>query len=150
MLSNGQGTGIRPTDRSALSALKELRALNLPRDDFAVFGSGPLIVRGVIPATNDIDVICRGVAWERVAAIGEKTYLPKYRIEIVSMDQGRLTFGTSWAIGDFDVDELIDTAEVIDGLPFVRLEHVVAYKRIANREKDREHLKLLSRSRWAV
>ena len=41
------------------------------------------------------------------------------------------------------MDHLIDTAEVIDGLPFVRLEHVVAYKRIADRPKDREHLRLL-------
>ena len=52
----------------------------------------------------------------------------------------QLSIHTEWAIGDFDVDELIDTAEVIDGIPFVRLEHVVAYKRIASRDKDVEHL----------
>ena len=55
-------------------------------------------------------------------------------------NDGRLTFGTRWAIGDFDIDELIDTAETIVGLPFVRMEHVIAYKAIADRSKDRAHL----------
>jgi len=53
---------------------------------------------------------------------------------------GRITFGNEWGIGDFDVNLLIDTAETISGLPFVRLEHVIAYKRIANRPKDIRHI----------
>ncbi len=43
----------------------------------------------------------------------------------------------------FDIDHLIDTAEMIDGLPFVQLEHVIAYKQIAGRPKDLEHLRKL-------
>ena len=65
-------------------------------------------------------------------------------VEIVEVFDGALTFGTEWAIGDPDVDLLIDTAETIDGLPFVRLEHVAAYKRIANRPKDRAHLAIIA------
>ena len=41
------------------------------------------------------------------------------------------------------IGQLIDTAERIDGLPFVRLKHVVRYKRLARRPKDLEHLRLL-------
>ena len=48
-----------------------------------------------------------------------------------------------WGIGDVDVDDVIDTAEVIDGLPFAALRHVRAYKQTADRPKDREHLRLL-------
>ena len=54
-----------------------------------------------------------------------------------------LTFGTSWAYGDFDVSLLIDEAEVIDGIPFVRLDHVIEFKRIAGRPKDLLHIRLL-------
>ena len=39
------------------------------------------------------------------------------------------------------------TAEVIDGIPFVRLEHVVRYKESADRPKDRVHLERLSEHR---
>ena len=44
------------------------------------------------------------------------------------------------------MDELIDTAETIEGLPFVRLEHVVAYKRIRASAKDQVHLEQYRRA----
>lgn len=120
-----------------------LRSLQLPIGDYAIFGSGPLIVRGVIDATNDLDIITRGPTWERVQELGELTYFDDEN-PCVDLFEGRLTFGVTWKYGDFDLDELIDTAELIDGLPFVRMEHVVAYKRAAGRPKDLEHLRQLA------
>jgi hypothetical protein len=38
-------------------------------------------------------------------------------------------------LGDVDVDRLIDTAETIDGLPFVRLADVRAYTELAGRPR---------------
>ena len=58
-----------------MSLFDSVKSLNLPVSDFAIFGSGPLIVRGIIPASNDLDIICRGQAWERVKAIGVLEYL---------------------------------------------------------------------------
>lgn len=121
-----------------------LRSLELPIGDYAIFGSGPLIVRGIIEGTNDLDVISRGRAWEQALSAGELVSLPD-GAEIVSCFDGAVTIGTNWAYGDFDINELIETAEVIDGLPFVRLEHVVRYKEIAARPKDRTHLELLAK-----
>jgi hypothetical protein len=53
------------------------------------------------------------------------------------------TNGTSWAYGDVDIDDLINTAELFDGVPFVRIEHVIAYKQVAGRDKDHDHLRLI-------
>ena len=117
-----------------------LRQLELPVGDYAVFGSGPLMLRSIIELTNDVDVICRGEAWERVCALGEPEYLEEYDVTVVAMENGTLTFGNRWAIGDPNIDDLIDTAEIVDGLPCVRLEHVFAYKELAGRDKDRSHL----------
>jgi len=39
---------------------------------------------------------------------------------------------------------LIGTAEIIDGLPLVRLEHVVRYKEAASRPKGLIHLRALA------
>ena len=133
-----------PLDPGAtLSLFRLLRDLELPARDFAVFGSGPLAIRGIIDAPNDLDVLCRGVAWERAKQLGPLIYLPDHDVSVVAIEDGALTFGTRWAIGAFDVDLLIDTAEMIDGLPFVAIEHVIAYKQIAGRPKDLEHLRLL-------
>lgn len=117
-----------------------VRDLQLPTEDFAVFGSGPLIVRKIIPSTNDLDIICRKDAWQRVKSLGEFRYLEQYDVSVVSMRGDTITFGTAWGIGDFDVDLLIDTAENISSLPFVRLNYVIEYKTIANRAKDIEHI----------
>lgn len=125
--------------------LDVIRQLDLPSGDFAIFGSGPLYVRGIIDAVSDIDVICRGAAWQKIQTIGELRYLDRYDVEVVELHDGQLSFGTHWGIGDFDIDELIDTAEQIDGLPFVRLEYVAEYKRLASREKDLAHLAALDR-----
>jgi len=124
-----------------------LRSLDLPIGDYAVFGSGPLIIRGIIEATNDLDVVSRGDAWEQARASGDLVTLPLDGAVIVSCFDGAITIGRSWAYGDVDIDNLIDTAEVIDGTPFVGLEHVVAYKKIADRPKDRQHLRLLAEHR---
>jgi hypothetical protein len=128
----------------------QLRKLNLPEGDFAVFGSGPLIVRGIIPAANDVDVICRGQAWEAVKELGSSEYLSQFDVTIVSLYDGRLTFGTEWGIGKFDTDALIDGAEDIEGLPFVRLEHVENYKKLSRRPKDLRHLEALRAYRSAM
>jgi hypothetical protein len=122
-----------------------LRSLDLPVGDYAVFGSGPLIIRGIIEASNDLDVISRGPAWDRALAVGETVDLPTDGTRIVHCFNGAITIGRSWAYGTVDIDELIDTAEIIDGIPFVRVEHVIAYKEIADRPKDRDHLRRLAR-----
>jgi hypothetical protein len=119
-----------------------LRWLDLPMGDHAVFGSGPLLVRGIIDRANDLDVLCRGQAWDQVSPMGRHTQAAGG--PVVLLFGGLITLGVGWAYGSFDVDQLIDTAEVIDGIPFVRLEHVVAYKQAAGRPKDLEHLRLLA------
>jgi len=114
----------------------------LPTDDYAIFGSGPMIVRGFISGSNDLDIICRVEAWEIACSRGVVSYDERHDVSLASHCNGRVTFGTEWAIGIFDVDDLIDTAEVIDGLPFVQLKHVIAYKKIRASAKDLVHLEL--------
>lgn len=123
--------------------LVRLRELALPSGHYAVFGSGPLLARGLIDEVGDLDVLVRGPAWTTAAAHGKIVHLDAYGVDVIAVDDGALTFGRTWGIGSFDVDELIATADVIDGLPFVGLRHVIAYKRIANRAKDVRHLELI-------
>ena len=48
--------------------------------------------------------------------------------------------GEQMDLPEIDVDELIDTSEIIDELPFVRLEHVIEYKQVRSSPKDLLHL----------
>ena len=122
-----------------------LRRLGLPYGHFAVFGSGPLLVRGIIEDATDLDVVARGPAWLHAIATGTLVDLEKHGITVASFFDGAITVGNRWAIGGFSIDTLIDTAEAIEGLPFVRLEHVRSYKLLAARSKDLDHLERLDR-----
>lgn len=124
---------------------ERLKELELPEGEYAVFGSGPLLVRNIIHDSNDLDILCRGPAWQRVKSLGIPQFLPDYGVTIVTLKHGHLTFGDRWGIGDFDTDELIDAAEQIDGLPFVRLEQVVKYKQLRAAAKDLQHIEALRR-----
>lgn len=117
-----------------------LRRLSLPAGQYAVFGSGPLAVRGLIERVGDLDVIVRGEAWDQVVVLGRVVMLGAH--ETVDLGTG-LTFGRSWAYGDFDIGKLIDDAGWIEELPFVRLSAVVEYKELADRPKEREHIRLI-------
>jgi hypothetical protein len=48
-----------------INLFDKLRTLGLPVGDYAVFGSGPLVVRGLTREYRDLDVVARGAAWER-------------------------------------------------------------------------------------
>lgn len=123
--------------------IERVAGLQLDAGHYAIFGSGPLLVRGIITTVNDVDIIARGPAWQTALGKGELVDLSEHGVSVVSIDDGAVTIGTMWAIGDVDVDNAIDSADHMRGLPWVRLELVAGYKQLAGRAKDVTHLGLL-------
>lgn len=121
--------------------VQELLGLGLPTGDWALFGSGPLLMRGWIDEVGDLDIISRGHAWTHAQALGTDVVLEDGAM-IYQIGEG-ITVGTSWAYGDLSIDQLIDSAEMIDGVPCVQLQYVLAYKLIADRPKDRSHISVI-------
>jgi len=115
--------------------LEELKKLELPNDRFAVFGSGPMAIRG-FHLNHDIDIIVDTELW------GE---LKNKHLKGKQDDHLQLTKNVeayyNWP--NFDVDELIKEAEMIDGIRFVKLENVLEWKKTQGREKDMRHIKLI-------
>ena len=122
--------------------MHRLLELDLPAGDWALFGSGPLLIRGWIEEVGDLDVISRRRAWAEAQRLGSPQTLSDGAI-IYEVADG-ITVGASWAYGDMDIDALIDSAEIIHGVLCVGLEHVVAYKQAANRPRDRHHLAIIA------
>lgn len=115
--------------------LQELRKFNFPKEEFAVFGSGPLAIRN-IRENEDIDIIVKKDLWEEIAKnhkINDKSSISIENIEIWN----------KWE--DFDIDELIDNSDIIEGLRFVKLEEVLKWKRKMGREKDIKDINLIER-----
>ncbi len=123
--------------------LTELRSLGLPPDDFVVFGSGPMMVRG-LRQSRDLDVLARGPAWEKAWGAGERGR-SKMGDRAAVFFGGDIEVFDSWGPGDWDIDELIDGADVIDGIRFATLDNVLKWKRRVGRPKDLEDIRLVER-----
>ena len=127
-------------DGTGAEFLGKLKALGLPTEDYAVFGSGPLAVRGLIVEARDLDVVVRGAAWERMTRLGSVQLAPG-GYPVVRLESGAIEIFGGWL--GWDIQAIIDRAEVIDGLPFARLEDVWAFKRSYGRPKDIAHVHLI-------
>ncbi len=124
-----------------------LRNFNLPTDQYAITGSGPLVIRN-LKAIGDIDIIVSQGLWDDLAAqFGvadqdgvRKIVLPGEIVE--AFHEG--SFYTA------PVDDKAPTiasriahAEIIDGLPFDSIENILYYKQKDAREKDLKDILLI-------
>jgi len=115
--------------------LEELKKLNLPPDQYAVFGSGPLAIRG-LRENEDLDIIVKPELWEKLA----KEHKPVKDCLIVI---GNIDILKHWKPWFIEVNKLIDTADIIDGIRFVKLEYVLEWKKKRGKEKDKKDIELI-------
>jgi hypothetical protein len=113
--------------------LDELKALALPSDQFAVFGSGPMAIRD-IRKNEDVDVIVLPQLWDELIKAHE-----------VKEDGRTITIGhvevrKDWTPWFADVRKFIEESDTVDGIRFVKLKHVVEWKTLRNTPKDHEDL----------
>jgi hypothetical protein len=121
----------------------ELLSLRLPADDFVIAGSGPLFARGWIADPTDLDIVARGAAWRIAAALGTIERAPYSASQRVQLFGGDLDVLDGWFPDNWSVDELIENADIFEGLRFVALEVVAATKAMIGRQRDLAHLEVL-------
>ncbi|MBU4284949.1 hypothetical protein KKF60_00065 [Patescibacteria group bacterium] len=120
---------------------KKLKEFNLQKWKFAIFGSGPMGIIG-IREIEDLDVI---VAEDIFNDFSKRPdfELGKKESGIEYLEKNGIEFYKNWHPGDWDINKLIQEAEIIDDLPFVKLEEVLKWKKLYNREKDKKDIELI-------
>jgi hypothetical protein len=146
------------TMRTALSEDRLIRRLitlvtelDLDRSEFVIFGSGPLLAHGLRQQVRDLDVVARGKAWHRVSERGIRDTGDISGAPTALFWGGLIQFSPEWISKDWDTDDLINRAELIqiDGadliqeLPFAQMTDVLAYKQKLDRPKDRPDIDAL-------
>lgn len=128
----------------AKELINQVKKLNLPKGKYIVFGSGPLAIYG-IRESRDIDILALPEVFEQLKKDGweETTWTNDTRVVI----KDNVEVWTSWDFGGYNPDpqELINKAEVIDGIPIASLEEVLAWKKAWGREKDLLDIKLIEK-----
>jgi len=126
-----------------LSELLEfLKTLNLPEKEYAIHAAGPLSVRVPERVAHDLDIIVKKRLWNRLTK--------KYPI-----DRTELSGDPVIRVGDIElfktwpayknINKLINTAELINNVPYVQLKHVRQFKKYMNRPKDIADIELIDR-----
>ncbi len=124
--------------------LSDVRTLKLPPGSYALFGSAPILVRGLREASNDLDLIIRPETWGELAVRPELTRKThESGREYLEWEGHNIELYPFWQPGEWGIAKLIDDAELIDGLPYVRLETVLAWKQRLARPKDVRDIALI-------
>jgi hypothetical protein len=122
-----------------------LTDLGLPDGQYVVCGSAAMAARG-LRAAGDIDLVVMPQLYARLKRSGwrERRFPGSQRP--LAVFHGPFDAATSWSAGAFTPDpaRLIAEAEVIDGIPFVPLATVAAWKRACGRPKDLADLDLIA------
>lgn len=123
------------------------RQFNLPLGQYAIIASGPLGIRN-LRKIGDIDIIVTPELWDRLAdrygivddGIVEKIVFPGADIE--AYREGSF-YSYVQSQNSPTIAERISHAEIIEGLPFESLQHVLYYKRKLVRDKDIKDIALI-------
>lgn len=108
---------------------------------YALFGSVPLGIRGLRDC-RDIDIVVTKDLWNELKKNWEIRKIP-HGSQYLWNDG--IELWKEWKPGQWNIQKLIDEAEIIDELPFVKLEYVIEWKRQYGREKDLKDIETAER-----
>lgn len=121
---------------------EKVKMIGLPAGAYAIFGSGPMAVRGLRDC-KDIDLIVTDEIFEEYRN-SSGWELKEMKGQEILANNG-VEMANSWWPGEWDIKRLIEDAEIIEGLPFVRLSEVLKWKKLAKRDKDMKDIEILEK-----
>jgi predicted nucleotidyltransferase len=141
----GAGRNIRNAAGNKMSndnLFQRAKDLKLPIGKYVLFGSSPLGARRMREC-YDIDILVTGNLWNEYKNNGWEVRILKNDIEYLWNDEIELY--KNWGPGKWNIEQLIKEADIIDGLPFVKLEYVLKWKKLLGRKKDLKDVKLIEK-----
>lgn len=120
-----------------IEKLEILNALNLPKDQYLIWGSGPLAVRN-IRDSHDIDIVVLKNLWKTLT----KKYPPqKEKKNLIKIKNIEIWSDCLLS----NIDELFANRDLIDGYPFMSLHDTIKWKKFLSREKDTDDIVLIEK-----
>ena len=124
--------------------LQELETLNLPKDQYAIIGSGALAVRNLREA-QDLDILTSDNLWKELSKKYPVT--PEKSPDIEKISIGNIEFvgkGSSYRNNNIaTLDEIFQTAELINNHFYINLNLLRKVKLKRAREKDLKDIELI-------
>ena len=115
-----------------LRFMDSLKELNIPKEDFVIYGSAPMVLRGLKEKNNDLDVLVTDNLWEKLSVKYPNNINGDYiDINGVSFTRSNMDF-----LGK--TEDVIKKSDVIDGYHILSLAETKRWKEKLGSER---HLK---------
>lgn len=125
-----------------MSIVERVKELGLPSGEYVVIGSGTLDALGLRQA-NDIDIAVLPQLHERLRATGEWKEEERYNKVFLLKDGVEINPQLEWEDYPTTTQLAIDSALIIDDIPFLNLEELKEFKRAFGRPKDYADIALI-------
>lgn len=126
--------------------ITKVKALNLPKNSYVVFGSCPLAIAGLREA-KDIDLLVSRELFKKLKKMGWKELHKSPNDKPLVNDIFEVHDNWNFSSYSPTLKHLLTCAEIIDGIPFASLEEVRKWKAASGRSKDLADIKLIDKSR---
>ena len=118
-----------------LKHLDKLNSMSIPKDEFVIYGSAPLVLRGLKEKNNDLDVLVKDNLWDKLKVEYPNNINGDYiDVEGISFTHRSTDFFES-------MDNIMKKADVIDGYHIMNLEQTINWKEKTGAEKHVEDAK---------
>lgn len=120
-----------------LRYIDKLESLNVSKNDMVIYGSAPLVLRGLKGKNSDLDVLVKDDLWNKLKV----DYPNNINGDFIDIDGVSFTHRSS----DFfeSMDSIMQKSDIIDGYHVMNLEETVKWKEKVGTEKHIEDAKLI-------
>lgn len=125
-----------------MNIIEKIKNLNLPLGKYVVIGSGILEALNIRPAV-DIDIAVLPQLYKQLKETGEWKESEKHGKYCLEKETFEIATGVSWGNYKPAMEEIIASATLIDGIPFMNLDELIKFKIALGREKDFEDIGLI-------
>ena len=120
-----------------LKSLDKLKAMNLSKEDFVIYGSAPMVLRGLKEKNHDLDVLVKDNLWEKLSVKYPNNINGDY------LDVDGISF-THTSKGFLDnMDEVMQNSDLIDGYHILSLAETKKWKEKVGGEKHLQDVKVI-------
>ena len=121
-----------------MDILEKITELNWPKNAYVIVGGGVLVALGLVEWDEDIDITVTPEIFDNLKKDGWRQELWEDKVVLK-----HTFYDVGIGFGDWTLEQLLEDALWIKGIPFISLEKLQTWKLAMGRPKDLYHLKIM-------
>lgn len=120
-----------------LRGIEKLKSFNIEKEDFVIYGSAPMVLRGLKKKNDDLDILVKDNVWEKL----KSEYPNNINGDYIDIDELSFTHTDKDFLGD--IDEVMKKTDIVDGFHILSLLQTKEWKEKVGSEKHLNDAKVI-------